>query len=227
MSIYEVHLGSLAASSPKMGTVPLTYQELAVQLARYVQDLGFTHVELLPVAEHPFGGSWGYQVANYYAPTARFGHPGRLSLPGRPPPPGGHRRARWTGCPATSRATSGRWAASTAPRSTSTPTRARASSPTGARYVFNFGRNEVRNFLVANAHFWLEEYHVDGLRVDAVASMLYLDYSRRPASGCPTSWGGRENEEAIAFLRELNTSVQHSPSRRARRSPRSPPPGRR
>ncbi len=130
------------------------------------------------MAEHPFGGSWGYQVTSYYAPTARFGTPDdfrylvdALHQAGI----GVHRRL---GARRTSPRTSGRWPASTASRCTSTPTRAAASSPTGARCVFDFGRTEVRNFLVANALYWLEEFHIDGLRVDAVASMLYLDYSR-------------------------------------------------
>ncbi len=125
MSVYEVHLGSWRPG--------LSYAELASQLTSYVTEMGFTHVEFMPVAEHPFGGSWGYQVTSYYAPTARFGIAGRVPAPGGQPAPGGHRRDRWTGCRRTSRATAGRWPGSTARRCTSTPTRSAASSPTGAR----------------------------------------------------------------------------------------------
>ena len=206
ISVYEVHLGSWRRV-PEEGARPLTYREIAVQLAGYCQDMGFTHVELLPVAEHPFGGSWGYQVGNYYAPTARFGHPDEFRffvdhlhqegigvfvdwVPGHFP------RDVWG---------LGRFDGSALfehadPR--------QGEQPDWGTYVFNFGRNEVRNFLVGNAHFWIEQYHVDGLRVDAVASMLYLDYSRQPGQWVPNKWGGRENEEAIAFLRELNASVR-------------------
>jgi len=177
MSIYEVHLGSWRRV-PEEGNRPLTYQEIAVQLAGYCQDMGFTHVELLPVAEHPFSGSWGYQVSSYFAPTSRFGHPDDFRffvdhlhqegigvivdwVPGHFP------RDVWA---------LGRFDGSALfehadPR--------QGEQPDWGTYVFNFGRNEVRNFLVGNANFWLDEYHVDGLRVDAVASMLYLDYSQR------------------------------------------------
>jgi len=206
MSVYEVHLGSWRRV-PEEGNRPLTYRELAVQLAEYCRDMGFTHVELLPVAEHPFGGSWGYQVGNYYAPTARYGHPDDFRflvdhlhqegigllvdwVPGHFP------RDVWG---------LGRFDGSALfehadPR--------QGEQPDWGTYVFNFGRNEVRNFLVGNAHFWIEQYHVDGLRVDAVASMLYLDYSRQPGQWVPNRWGGRENEEAISFLRELNASIR-------------------
>jgi 1,4-alpha-glucan branching enzyme len=206
MGIYEVHLGSWRRV-PEEGNRPLSYREIAVQLAGYCQDMGFTHVELLPVAEHPFGGSWGYQVGNYFAPTARFGHPDDLRffvdhlhqegigviidwVPGHFP------RDIWG---------LGRFDGSAVfehadPR--------QGEQPDWGTYVFNFGRNEVRNFLVGNAHFWIEQYHVDGLRVDAVASMLYLDYSRQPGQWVPNKWGGRENEEAISFLRELDTSIR-------------------
>ena len=161
-------------------------------------------MELMPVAEHPFGGSWGYQVGSYYAPTARFGHPDDFRFLVDHLHQRGHRRASWTGCPATSRGTRtalGRFDG-TALYEHADPRQ--GEQPDWGTYVFNFGRNEVRNFLVANALFWLEQYHVDGLRVDAVASMLYLDYSRKQGEWVPNRWGGRENEEAIAFLRELN-----------------------
>ncbi len=206
MSIYEVHLGSWRRV-PEEGNRPLTYRELGIELAAYCRDMGFTHVELLPVAEHPFGGSWGYQVGNYFAPTARFGHPDDFRflvdhmhqegigvlidwVPGHFP------RDVWG---------LGRFDG-TAMFEHADPRQ--GEQPDWGTYVFNFGRNEVRNFLVGNAHFWLDEYHVDGLRVDAVASMLYLDYSRQPGQWVPNKSGGRENEEAIAFLRELNASVR-------------------
>ena len=206
MSIYEVHLGSWRRV-PEEGNRPLTYRELGVELAAYCQDMGFTHVELLPVAEHPFGGSWGYQVGNYFAPSARFGHPDDFRflvdhlhqegigvlvdwVPGHFP------RDVWG---------LGRFDG-TALFEHADPRQ--GEQPDWGTYVFNFGRNEVRNFLVGNAHFWLEQYHVDGLRVDAVASMLYLDYSRQPGQWVPNRSGGRENEDAIAFLRELNASVR-------------------
>ncbi len=198
MSIYEVHLGSW-----RLG---LSYRELASQLAEYVTDLGFTHVELLPVAEHPFGGSWGYQVTSYYAPTSRFGSPDDFRylvdalhqagigvlldwVPAHFP------RDEWAlaqfdGTPLYEHAD---------PR--------RGSQPDWGTLIFNFGRIEVRNFLVANAVYWLEEFHIDGLRVDAVASMLYLDYSRKDGEWTPNQYGGRENLEAISFLQEVNATT--------------------
>ena len=180
MSVYEVHLGSWRRDR--------SYRELADELVDYVADLGFTHVELMPVMEHPFGGSWGYQVTSYFAPTARFGDPDDLRLPHRPAAPGRHRRHPRLGARRTSPRTSSRWRASTARRSTRTRTRCAASTPSGARSSSTSAASEVRNFLVANALYWLEEFHADGLRVDAVASMLYLDYGRaRRASGRRTS----------------------------------------
>ncbi len=205
-SVYEVHLASWRRVTEEDNR-PLTYRELAPALAEYVKRTGFTHVELLPVAEHPFGGSWGYQVGNYYSPTARFGHPDDLRylidhlhqegigvivdwVPGHFPRDA-HALGQFDGTALYEHAD---------PR--------QGAQPDWGTLVFNFGRNEVRNFLIANALFWLEEYHVDGLRVDAVASMLYLDYSRRPGEWIPNRWGGRENEEAISFLRELNDTVR-------------------
>lgn len=198
MSVYEVHLGSW---QPGLG-----YRELATRLADYVDAAGFTHVELLPVAEHPFGGSWGYQVTSYYAPTARFGSPDDFRwfvdhLHGRgigvlldwvPAhfPRDAWALARFDGTPLYEHAD---------PR--------RGEQPDWGTYVFDFGRNEVRNFLVANARYWIEEFHLDGLRVDAVASMLYLDYSRPEGGWEPNVYGGRENLEAVDFLQELNDSV--------------------
>ncbi|XXF81285.1 1,4-alpha-glucan branching protein GlgB [Myxococcaceae bacterium GXIMD 01537] len=206
ISVYEVHLASWRRVREEDNR-PLTYRELASALAQYVKQTGFTHVELLPVAEHPFGGSWGYQVGSYYSPTARFGHPDDLRylidhlhqqgigvivdwVPGHFPRDA-HALGQFDGTALYEHAD---------PR--------QGAQPDWGTLVFNFGRNEVRNFLIANALFWLEEYHVDGLRVDAVASMLYLDYSRRPGEWVPNRWGGRENEEAIGFLRELNDTVR-------------------
>ncbi|MHB2022377.1 MAG: 1,4-alpha-glucan branching protein GlgB [Mycobacteriales bacterium] len=198
MSVYEVHLGSWREG--------LGYRQLADQLCSYVADLGFTHVEFLPVAEHPFGGSWGYQVSSYYAPSARYGRPDdfrylvdRLHQAGIGVivdwvpahfPKDSWALARFDGSALYEHAD---------PRL--------GEHPDWGTLVFNFGRREVRNFLVANAVYWLEEFHVDGLRVDAVASMLYLDYSRKAGEWLPNRFGGRENLEAIEFLQETNATV--------------------
>jgi 1,4-alpha-glucan branching enzyme len=197
MSVYEVHIGSWRPG--------LTYIELADQLTAYVTQLGFTHVEFLPVAEHPFGGSWGYQVTSYYAPTARFGTPDdfrylvdRLHQAGLGVivdwvpahfPRDDWALARFDGTPLYENAD---------PR--------RGEHPDWGTLIFDFGRSEVRNFLVANAIYWLEEFHVDGLRVDAVASMLYLDYSRKEGEWAPNALGGRENLDAVSFLQEVNAT---------------------
>ncbi len=198
MSVYEVHLGSWRQG--------LSYRDLADQLVGYVKDMGFTHVEFLPVAEHPFGGSWGYQVTSYYAPTSRFGHPDdfrflvdRLHqagigvivdwVPGHFPKDS-WALARFDGEPLYE---------SGDPR--------RGEHKEWGTLIFDYGRSEVRNFLVANALYWLEEFHVDGLRVDAVASMLYLDYDREAGEWAPNIFGGRENLEAVAFLQEVNATA--------------------
>ncbi|MBX5482185.1 MAG: 1,4-alpha-glucan branching protein GlgB [Myxococcaceae bacterium] len=205
-AIYELHLGSWRHVVEDAGR-PLTYREIAPALADYVKQQGFTHVELLPIAEHPYGGSWGYQVTGYYAPTARYGHPDDLRylidylhqheigvivdwVPGHFPKDA-HGLGRFDGTALYEHAD---------PR--------QGTQPDWGTLVFNFGRNEVKNFLVANALFWIDQYHVDGLRVDAVASMLYLDYSRPPGQWIPNRSGGRENLEAIAFLREMNDAVR-------------------
>jgi 1,4-alpha-glucan branching enzyme len=203
MSVYEVHLGSWRPG--------LSYRELAVELAAYVKDMGFTHVEFLPVAEHPFGGSWGYQVTSYYAPTSRYGPPDDFRfLVDTLHQAGIGVLVDWV--PAHFPRDS--WALA---EFDGTHLYEHADPKLGAHpdwgtLVFNYGRPEVRNFLVANAIYWLEEFHIDGLRVDAVASMLYLDYSRRPGEWTPNKFGGRENLDAISFLQEVNaTSYKRVP----------------
>nr|WP_110182554.1 1,4-alpha-glucan branching protein GlgB [Nocardioides solisilvae] len=203
MSVYEMHLASWRRH-PDGRTY--TWEEIADALVPYVQDLGFTHVELMPVMEHPFGGSWGYQVTSYFAPTSRFGDPDgfrllvdRLHQAGVGVivdwvpahfPKDDFALARFDGTPLYE-----------------DPNPQRGEHPDWGTYVFDFGRREVRNFLVANALYWLEEFHVDALRVDAVASMLYLDYSREPGQWSPNVHGGRENLEAVNFLQEMNATV--------------------
>ncbi|MEV5977067.1 1,4-alpha-glucan branching enzyme [Streptomyces sp. NPDC052114] len=197
-SVYEVHLASWRPG--------LTYRQLAEQLPSYVADLGFTHVELMPVAEHPFGGSWGYQVTGFYAPTARLGTPDDFK----------HL------VDALHRAGIGvlmDWVPAHFPRDDWALAEfdgrplyehedpARAAHPDWGTLEFDYGRSEVRNFLVANASYWCEEFHIDGLRVDAVASMLYLDYSREHGEWTPNAHGGRENLDAVSFLQEMNATV--------------------
>lgn len=197
-SVYELHLPSWRPG--------LTYRQLAEQLPAYVKDLGFTHVELMPVAEHPFGGSWGYQVTGFYAPTARLGTPDDFKylvdalhragigvlvdwVPAHFPKDD-WALAEFDGRPLYEHGDP-----------------ARASHPDWGTLEFDYGRREVRNFLVANAVYWCREFHIDGLRVDAVASMLYLDYSREPGQWTPNVHGGRENLDAVAFLQEMNATV--------------------
>ena len=206
MRIYEVHLGSWRRGADGEG---LTYRQLAPLLAEHCLRYGFTHLELLPIGEHPFGGSWGYQVAGYYAPTARFGTPDDLRamvdelhaagigiiLDWVPAhfPRDEHALARFDGTPLYEH-----------------PDPQRGEHPDWGTLIFDFGRPQVRNFLVGNARYWLEEFHFDGLRVDAVASMLYLDYSRKAGQWTPNRLGGNENLEAIEFTRELTQQVHRS-----------------
>jgi 1,4-alpha-glucan branching enzyme len=205
ISIYECHLGSWRRNAPE-GYRSLSYREIAFDLAEHVKRHGFTHVELLPVMEHPFFGSWGYQTTGYFAPTSRYGTPQDLKFLVD------HLHQQGIGVIFD-------WVPSHFPHDEHglayfdgthlyehDDPRQRV-QPDWNSYVFNYGRSEVRSFLISSAMYWIEEYHADGLRVDAVASMLYLDYSREPGKWIPNKYGGRENLEAIDFLRQFNTAV--------------------
>jgi 1,4-alpha-glucan branching enzyme len=196
MSVYEVHLGSWRPG--------LSYRELADQLVEHVTDLGFTHVELMPVMEHPYGPSWGYQVTGYYAPTARLGSPDDFRyVVDRLHQAGIGVLLDWV--PA--HFPKDEWALARFDGTALYEHPWAGEHPDWGSLIFNYGRWEVRNFLIANALYWLKEFHIDGLRVDAVASMLYLDYSREPGQWAPNEHGGNEHLEAIEFLRQLNETV--------------------
>jgi 1,4-alpha-glucan branching enzyme len=205
VSVYELHIGSWRRNVLEENR-SLTYRELAAELIPYIKDLGFTHVEFMPVMEHPYDPSWGYQITGYFAPTSRFGTPADFKylidalhnagigvyLDWVPShfPSDAHGLFRFDG---------------TALFEHEDPRL--GYHPDWSSYIFNYGRNEVRSFLISNAAFWLDQFHADGLRVDAVASMLYLDYSREHDQWVPNRFGGRENLEAIDFMRQLNQHV--------------------
>ncbi|TDI71399.1 MAG: 1,4-alpha-glucan branching protein GlgB [Bacteroidetes bacterium] len=207
MAVYEVHLGSWKRHEDTGHS--LSYLDLAKELVSYVQEMGFTHVELMPVMEHPFFGSWGYQITGYFAPSARFGTPQEFMhlvdsfhqadigviLDWVPShfPNDAHGLAEFDGSHLYEHAD---------PR--------KGYHPDWKSYIYNYGRNEVRAFLISNAVFWLDYFHADGLRVDAVASMLYLDYSRKEGEWIPNEYGGRENNEAVSLLQEMNSEAYGS-----------------
>ncbi len=205
-AVYEVHLGSWRRPNPDDHEIFYSYKEIAAMLVPYVKEMGFTHVELMPIMEHPFDGSWGYQLTGFYAPTSRYGTPQEFMafidafhhagigviLDWVPShfPYDAHGLYRFDGTHTYEYADM-----------------RKGFHPDWNSYVFNYARNEVKSFLLSNALFWLDKFHVDGLRVDAVASMIHLDYSRKPGTWEPNEHGGNENLEAIAFLKEMNTVV--------------------
>ncbi|MDT8348112.1 MAG: 1,4-alpha-glucan branching protein GlgB, partial [Flavobacteriaceae bacterium] len=208
-SVYEVHLGSWMFD--EQTNKAITYQELAKRLVQYVKEMGYTHVELMPVAEYPYDPSWGYQITGYFAPSSRFGYPEDF-------------KALVDALHLADIGVIMDWVPSHFPEDLhglgyfdgthlyEHPDRRRGYHPDWKSLIFNYGRNEVKSFLISNALYWLEHFHIDALRVDAVASMLYLDYSRNEGEWEPNIYGGRENLESIAFFKELNTAIyQHFP----------------
>jgi len=205
MSVYEVHIGSWRRV-PEEGDRSLSYREMAPHLAEYVKEMGFTHIEFMPVMEHPFYGSWGYQITGYFAPTSRYGTPQDFMylmnylhqkgigviLDWVPShfPDDEHGLSYFDGTHLYEHADM-----------------RKGFHPDWKSFIFNYGRNEIRNFLISNAVFWCDKYHADGLRIDAVASLLYLDYSRKQGEWIPNEFGGRENLDAIGFIKHLNVSV--------------------
>lgn len=205
LSIYEVHFGSWRRV-PEENNRPLTYREAALLLVEYVHEMGYTHIEFLPLAAHPFDPSWGYQVTGYYSPAGQFGKPEDLMyLIDQCHRNGIGVIMDWVPAHFPTDAFALAWFDGTALYEHADPKK--GMHPDWGTLVFNYGRNEVRNFLTSNALFWFEQYHIDGLRVDAVASMLYLDYSRKEGEWIPNEHGGRENLEAIHFLQRLNEIV--------------------
>jgi 1,4-alpha-glucan branching enzyme len=205
LSVYEVHLGSWRRSSEEPGRL-LNFREIAPPLVKYIKDMGFTHVEFLPVMEHPFYGSWGYQVVGFFAPTSRYGTPQDfMYLIDQLHQNGIGVILDWV--PSHFPADEHGLAFFDGTHLYEHEDPKKGFHPDWKSHIFNYGRNEVRNFLISNALFWLDKYHIDGLRMDAVASMLYLDYSRKEGEWIPNEYGGRENLEAISFLKRLNETV--------------------
>jgi 1,4-alpha-glucan branching enzyme len=208
LSIYELHLGSWKRVADETGSRFMTYRELADNLPEYCSSMGFTHVELMPVMEHPFYGSWGYQLTGYFAPSSRFGTPQDfMCLVDQLHKAGIGVILDWVPSHFPTDEHGLGYFDGTHLYEYEDPRK--GFHPDWKSFIFNFARNEVRGFLISNALYWLDMYHIDGLRVDGVASILYLDYSRKDGEWIPNEFGGRENLEAVSFLREFNDAVHH------------------